>query len=197
MQNTIFVIVPCKDNFWDFSVIFLLKLFTLTVNMVVLTIVMLVMFLSLLPLRIAVSFRVDFAQKCLFVRSRLFFVPILSERVVLKGTKLVFCGTIDAETDILQMDGKRGIDIAKAPVFDSVSLTFALDYCRHSPYIMLATESFSALGTAVSCAFSNCRVHTQTMFSTVDSLFGEVKLSVSLAEILLVILKDTLKNSLS
>lgn len=163
-------------------------------DMVALTVVMLVMFLSLLPLRIAVSFRLDLSQKCAFARASVFYLPIFNEKAELQGRYLVCSGTVDTQIDVFQMDGQQGVNIAKALVFDSVNVTFALNFCKRSPFVMPAVEFVSFAATALGCACSHCRVHTDTCFSVEDSVFGEVVVSVSLAEILLVILKESVRK---
>lgn len=163
-------------------------------DMVALTVVMLVMFLSLVPLRIAVSFRLDFAKKCAFARASVFYLPVLSEKAELNGRYLVCSGTVDTEIDVFQMDGQQGINVAKALVFDSVNVTFAFNFCKRSPLVMPVTEFVSFAAAAIGCACSHCRVHTDTCFSVDDCVFGEVVVSVSLAEILIVILKESVRK---
>lgn len=153
--------------------------------MVALTVVMLVAFLALLPLRVAISFRMDFNQNCLYANASLFWLPLFKEKFSLQGRYLVCEGTVATEIDLLQLDTKKGSSVLKAVVFDSVNLTFALDYTKCSPLTMLFVEGAACAATAVACATVNCRVGTSTCFSTANSLFGEAVVSVTLAEMLI------------
>lgn len=162
--------------------------------MIVLTILMLVLLLCLVPLRIAINFRLDLLQKYLFVKVNVFFLPVFKEKLQFVGRNLVCSGTVDTEIDIFQMDGKQGINLVKALVFDSVNLTFAIDFCRYSPFAMLCIESICSATTAVACAFSHCKIHTDTCLSQVNSVFGNVVVSVSLMKIIAVLISESVRK---
>lgn len=177
-----------------FFVYFFTKSGKINVVMVVLTVLMLVALLALVPLPIAVSFRVDLASKHIFVHARVFGVRVFREEIYLCGRYLVCSGSVNTVLDVFTVDGKSGVNLAKALVFDSVNITAALNYTSCSPFIMPVLDGVFYAATAISCAFSNCRVRTSTCFSLTNSIFGEIKLSVSLAEILLALIKESVRQ---
>ena len=158
--------------------------------MVVLTVLMLVAFLCLVPLRIAVAFRLDLDKKCLYARLTLFWVPIFKEKFEILGKYLVCTGTVETNLDLTTLNAKAGAGLTKAIVVDSVNVTFALDYTKTNPLVMPALETVLFVATNVACRFSHCRVRTSSAFSLANAVFGEVVLSVTLAEILLALLKE-------
>lgn len=161
--------------------------------MTVLTTLMLIAVLALAPLRISAAFRFDLSDKSLHVSVALFWVPVFREDFTLQGKYLVCKGSVDTYLDVFTMDKESGVNLAKALVVDSVNVTFAPDYSKMTPFAMLAVEAFCMLTTAVACASTNCRVRSDTRFSLENAIFGEVVVSVSLAEILLVLFKQKVR----
>lgn len=155
--------------------------------MVVLTVLMLVAFLCLVPLRVAVAFRLDLTKKRLYVRATLWWIPVFKENFTVVGKYLVCKGTVESNLDLTTLNGS-GINLAKAVVVDSVNVTAAVDYSK-SPAAMPAVEAILAAATGAACAFTNCRVHANNRFSLENSVFGEVVASTTLAEIILALLK--------
>ena len=162
--------------------------------MIPLTVFMLIMLLCLAPLKIAVKLRLDLSQKRLFAEVRVFFVRVFKEKFLFEGRNLVCSGTVNTQIDVFQMDGKQGVNLAKALVFDSVNVRLAVDFCKYSPFAMVCLESVCYATTAVACAFSHCKVHTSTCLSQANCVFANVVVSVSLAEIILALIKDSVRK---
>ncbi|MGN1066931.1 MAG: hypothetical protein ACI4QH_03895 [Candidatus Fimimonas sp.] len=162
--------------------------------MIPLTVLMLTMLLCLAPLKFVAKFRLDLSQKRLFVEVWVFFVRVFKEEFQLQGRNLVCSGTVNTQIDVFQTDGKAGVNLLKALVWDSVNVKFAVDFCKYSPFAMLCVETICGATTAVACAFSHCKVHTSTCFSQVNCVFGNVVVSVSLAEILWVLIKESARK---
>lgn len=158
--------------------------------MVVLTVLMLVAFLCLVPLRMAVAFCLDLDKKCLYARLTLFWVPVFKEKFEIIGKYLVCKGTVKTNLDLTTLNTKAGAGLTKAIVLDSVNVTFALDYTKANPLVMPALETVLFAVTSVACAFSHCRVRTSSAFSLANAVFGEVVISTTLAEVLLALVKE-------
>lgn len=161
--------------------------------MVIMTVLMLVAFLCLVPLRISVAFRLDFTKKRLYVQAALWWIPIFKETFAVEGRYLVCKGTVDVNLDLTTINGKSGINLAKAVVLDSVNITTAIDYTKIGVAALPTVEAVMAAATGLACAFSNCRVRANNRFSLENSVFGEVVASTTLAEILLALLKEKIK----
>ncbi len=162
--------------------------------MVVLTVFMLILFLVLVPLRIGISFRIDLTSKRLKVRLTVFGLPLFKENFTVSGKYLVCDGTVETKIDLLSVDGKSGVNLAKALVFEKVNLVFAVDYTKISPFTMLALEGACGTLTTVACALSNCQVRTQTGFSLDNAVYGDVSVTVTLADIFIVLIKEKLRT---
>ena len=162
--------------------------------MVVLTVLMLVALLCLVPLRIAISFRVDLNRKMLYVRLTLWWVPIFNESFCLIGKYLVCKGTVETNVDVTTINGETGKGLVKAIVVDSVNVTAAVDYTKVNPTVMPIVEGILFAATSVLCACSNSRVRTSSCFSTANAVFGEIVVSTTLAEILLALAKGKVKT---
>ena len=161
--------------------------------MVVLTVLMLVAFLCFVPLRIATAFCFNLTNKCLYVRLTLFWIPIFNESFAVHGKYLVCKGTVETNVDLTTINGGAGVSLARAIVVDSVNVTAALDYTK-TPMAMPIVDGVLFAATSVACAFTHCRVRTSSCFSLANAVFGEVIVSTTLAEILLVLVKEKLKT---
>lgn len=96
----------------------------------------------------------------------------------------------ECSTGRFSLRGDTGKGVAKAVHVDSVQLCFAVDFCRYSVFVLPITDVLCAVGTALACGFSHCKIHTQTCFSPQNAVFGRVRLTVSLAEVLAVLAKQ-------
>lgn len=161
---------------------------------IALTTVLSIALLVLAPLRAKVAFCLDFAQKQLFVRVKIFHIPFFGEKFTLQGKYLNCQGSVDTQINLPEMDTKSGKIYLKAIVVDSVNVTFSTNYLAQSPQTMVALESFVGVATTVACALSNCKIHTSTQMSSSTAVFGEVRLSVSLCEVLIAIIRDALNK---
>lgn len=162
--------------------------------MIVMTVVMIVFLLSLTPLRIAVAFRLDVDEKSVRIEGTVFWIPVIKENFSLHGKYLHCEGTVNAEVNLFSVDGRSGVDVAKAVVVDSLNVTAAVDYSKYGAMTLPAVETLLCLSTAVACACSHCKIHASTCFSLENAVFGEVVVSVSLADVLAVMLKDSIRK---
>lgn len=158
--------------------------------LVVLTVLMMLAMLVLLPLSVTVNFTADITQKTLFVQVRLFGIKVFEEKFLLDGRYLVCRGSVNVQLDVFSLRGDTGKGVANAVHVDSVQLCFAVDFCRYSVFVLPITDVLCAVGTALACGFSHCKIHTQTCFSPQNAVFGRVRLTVSLAEVLAVLAKQ-------
>ncbi len=161
---------------------------------IALTTVMLVALLTLVPIRARVNLYVDLKKKVLFVYVNVFFIWIFKEKFTLQGKYLQCRGTIDSDVDLFDVDSESGKNIVSAIVFDSVNINFAVNYAVASPYVMVGLESVVCAVTAVVCAISNCNVHVSTQYSPCNAVLGEVRISVSIAELLCALVKNSIRE---
>lgn len=190
------VVILCCFFCGDFAAYFLFFVAQTRFDMVVaLTVLMLVALMCLLPLRVTANFRLDVSSKKFFVRAKLFRIPVLREEMYLSGSRLICRGNVQTEINLLSLDGDQGKNIVKAFAFDRLNIFFALDFSRKSPLVMPVVEISAFLGGTLSRLLSHCRVRVCTGFSPLNSVLGEVAVSVSLADILIVLAKQSLQNS--
>ncbi len=158
-------------------------------DMTVLTVLMLVAVLCFAPLKISVNFFVDVNTKTCFVKIKLFFVSVMKEKMELSGKYLVCSGTVNEKVDLF---ASRAANINAAFCLDELQLIFVTN-SQCSAWNMLVSEVFAA-AVAVVCCANNCKVHTQTVFGTEHAVWGKAKFSVSLAEIIAALLKNSSKK---
>lgn len=159
---------------------------------IALTTVLFIALLVLAPLRAKVAFCLNFAQKELHVRLKIFHIPFFSEKFTLHGKYLNCQGSVDTKINLPEIDTNSSKFYLKAIVVDSVNVTFATNYLAQSPKTMVALECFVGVATTVACAISNCKIHTSTQMANATAVFGEVRLSVSLCEVFIALIRDAL-----
>ena len=156
---------------------------------IALTTLMLIALLVLLPMRARVSFCLNLAEKVLTVRVKIFLITFFREKFTLDGLYLQCEGSVDTRVDIMQTDPSGSKYYLKAVVVDSVNVTLQTNYMAHSPFVMVALEGFVATATTVACAVSNSRICVTTQYGTQTAIFGEIRLSVTLAGVIIALLR--------
>ena len=159
---------------------------------IALTTVMFVALLVLMPLRVRAAFCLNFAQKTLHVKVKLFFVTFFSEKFVLDGAHLDCQGSVDTEIDLTEMETGSGKHYLKAIVMDSVNVTLATNYLAHAPTTMVALEGAVGVATTVACAVTNCRIHVSTQMANQTAVFGEVRLNVTLLAVFVAMIREAI-----
>ena len=163
---------------------------------IALTTVMLIVLLVCTPLRVRAAFCLNLTEKTLSTRVKVFLLTLFKEQFTVDGKYIRCQGSVDTQVDWTQMDTKQGQYLIKAVVVDSVNLTFAVNYLQCNPFVMVALESFVGVSTAVATAVTNCRVRTSTQMANQTAIFGEIRLSVSLADVFLALARaSVLKNA--
>ena len=161
---------------------------------IALTTVMIIVLLVCTPLRVRVGICLNFHEKTLFVRVKVFLITFFKETFTLDGKYLNCQGTVETKVDLTQMDTTSGKYLVKAIVFDSANVTFATNYLAHSPTTMVALEGFVCVATNIACAISNTNVHTSTQMAPQTAVFAEIRLSVSLADVLLALIRGAIRS---
>lgn len=161
---------------------------------IALTTVMVIALFTLAPLRARVAFCLNFAKKELTVRLKIFHITLFNEKFTLQGQYLNCEGSVDTEINLPELDTNSSKFYLKAIVVDSVNVTFATNYIAQSPKTMVLLELFVNISTTVACAISNCKIHTSTQMSNQTAVFGEVRLSVSLFEVLTALVRDAVSK---
>jgi len=161
---------------------------------IALTIVLVIALLILAPLRARVAFCLNFAQKELTVRIKIFHITFFNEKFTLQGQYLNCEGSVDTEINLPELDTNSSKFYLKAIVVDSVNVTFATNYLAQNPKTMVILEGFVKVATTIACAISNCKIHTSTQMSSATAVFGEVRLSVSLFEVFTALIRDALSK---
>lgn len=161
--------------------------------MTIATVAMLVLTLCLVPLRISVHFFLD-EKKRLFLRVKLFFLPVMEEKLVLWGRYLQCNGTVDERVDLAA--GGTNFDIFGAITWQKVRVVFATNYAE-SP-IVGVVQMAAICATRLFCvANANCKMAIFTTFALKNTVCGNVVVSVTLAEIFVALAKSKIKRSLN
>ena len=157
---------------------------------IALTTLMFITLLVWLPLQVKAAFCLNLSEKHLLVQVNVFFVPFFKEKFTLDGLRINCQGSVDTEINLPDVDPKGGKFYMQAIVVDSVNLTFAVNYLEHSPNLMVALESLVFGATTLACLLTHCRIHTSTQFSKQTAVFGEVRLSVTLADVFIALVRS-------
>ncbi|MCM1289982.1 MAG: hypothetical protein NC132_04715 [Corallococcus sp.] len=157
---------------------------------IALTTVMFIAVLVMAPLRARVAFCLNFAQKVLIVRLKIFHITFFNEKFTLNGKYLNCQGSVDTKINLPEIDPKGGKFYLKAVVVDSVNVTVATNYIVQSPQTMVILEGLVFMSTTVACALSNCKIHVATQMANSTAIYGEARMSVSLAGVFLAMFRS-------
>lgn len=157
--------------------------------MTIATVAMLVLTLCWVPLRISVRFLLD-ENKRLLLKVKLFFLPVMEEKLVLSGRYLHCNGTVDECVDLAS--GGTNLDILRAITLQKVSVVFAINYAM-SPIVGVAQMSAIFVARLLCVANTNCKVAIFTTFALKNTVHGSIVISVTLAEILVALAKSKIK----
>lgn len=156
--------------------------------MTVLTVLLIVATLCLAPLKIRLCFCLNTDNKTCEFRVRVFGLHIMNEKLKLDGKYLVCNGTVDETIDLSASQG----NFAQCLTVDELQLTFCVNCASGAGLLM--NEFVAWAVAAVGCA-TKCSVHTNTRFSSTNSVDGSFVVSVSLAAILVNLVHNAAKRS--